>query len=325
METDGKREGAACFRLEVEAKATGLRLDAYLARRELRPGVTRSLVQRLIQAGNVLVGGQARKSGYRVRAGELIEVCLPPPKPSVLRPEEVAFQILYEDEDLAVIAKPPGIVVHPACGNETGTLVHGLLLRCSSLSGISGEQRPGIVHRLDKGTSGVMVVAKNDRSHQALSAQFKERRVEKIYRALVEGRMAAESGRIDLPIGRHPVQRKKMAVLPVGGREAATNWRVLEELPGASYLEIRLETGRTHQIRVHLDHLGHPVVGDTLYGPKKQHVLGVEVARQCLHAYQLSFFHPVSGERLTFRAPVWPDMEEILNCLRRSVWESRDG
>jgi 23S rRNA pseudouridine1911/1915/1917 synthase len=314
-----KTEGAECFLFEVEARAAGQRLDAYLARRELRPGLTRSMLQQLIRTGFVVVGGQERKSGYRVQAGDVVKVCPPPPRPSALVPEEIAFQMLFEDGDLAVIAKPPGLVVHPACGNETGTLVHGLLFRCDNLSGISGEQRPGIVHRLDKDTSGVMVIAKNDRSHQALCAQFKERQVEKIYRTLVEGRMAAAKGRIEMPIGRHPVQRKKMAVLPDGGRAAVTNWRVLEELADYSYLEIRIETGRTHQIRVHLAHLGHPVVGDPLYGRKKAQSGGADAPRQCLHSYQLTFSHPASGERLTFRAAVWPDMEAILTRLRENA------
>jgi 23S rRNA pseudouridine1911/1915/1917 synthase len=316
IKPDEKKGEAECFRFEVQPQTAGQRLDSYLAQRELQPGLTRSMMQQLIRAGHVLVAGQKRKSSYRIQAGDLIEVCPPPPKPSALVPEEVPFQILYDDEHLAVIVKPPGVVVHPACGNETGTLVHGLLFRCANLSGISGEQRPGIVHRLDKDTSGVMVIAKNDHSHQALSTQFKERRVEKIYRALVEGRMEATSGRIDLPIGRHPVQRKKMAVLPAG-RLAVTNWHVLEEFADSTYLEIRLETGRTHQIRVHLAHIGHPVIGDPLYGHKKLK----NSHRQCLHAHQLSFFHPASGERLTFLAPLWPDMEGILARLRDSAAE----
>ncbi|MDA8164144.1 MAG: RluA family pseudouridine synthase [Desulfobacteraceae bacterium] len=307
-------EGEKHFLLEVSAKATGQRLDAFLARLEVQPGLTRSMLQQLIRNGHVVVGGQERKSGYRVQTGDVIELRMPPPSPSALVPEEVEFQVLFEDEDLAVIAKPPGLVVHPACGNETGTLVHGLLFRCANLSGISGEERPGIVHRLDKDTSGVMVIAKNDRSHQDLCAQFKERRVEKIYLALVADRMGAENGRIELPIGRHPVHRKKMAVLPAGGRAAVTNWWVLEELAECSFLQIRLETGRTHQIRVHLAHLGHPVIGDPLYGGNRSS--RVSAPRQCLHSYQLSFFHPATKERLTFRSEVWPDMEAILTRLR---------
>jgi 23S rRNA pseudouridine1911/1915/1917 synthase len=180
-------------------------------------------------------------------------------------------------------------------------------------------QRPGIVHRLDKDTSGVMVIAKNDRSHQALSRQFKDRKVEKIYLALVDGRMARESGRVQLPIGRHPVQRQKMAVLTTGGREAVTNYRVVEEFIAHSYLEIRLETGRTHQIRVHLAHLGHPVAGDSVYGRKKNGPAAIGIERQCLHAFRLGFTHPATGELLVFQADVWPDMEKTLHGLRNSA------
>jgi 23S rRNA pseudouridine1911/1915/1917 synthase len=307
------------FAVEIDRGTAGQRLDAFLARLSLRPAMTRSMLQQLIRDGFITVCGQGRKSGYRLQEGDLVEVLLPPPRLSALTPEEIDFQVLYEDDELVVVSKPPGLVVHPACGNETGTLVHGLLFRCGNLAGISGEQRPGIVHRLDKDTSGVMVIAKNDQAHQALASQFKDRRVEKIYHALVNGRLAGESGRVVASIGRHRVHRQKMAVLPVGGREAVTNWRVLERFTANTYLEIRLETGRTHQIRVHLAHLGHPVTGDPVYGGKIREDGGLKVNRQCLHAFRLSFTHPLTGEWLSFQAPVWPDMEDVLRYLREKT------
>jgi 23S rRNA pseudouridine1911/1915/1917 synthase len=322
MTAGDQNTAGECFAFEIDRDAVGQRLDAFLARMSLRPAMTRSMLQQLIRDGFVTVCSQVRKSGYRLQEGDLVEVLLPPSRPSALTPEEIEFRILYEDDELVVVSKPPGLVVHPACGNETGTLVHGLLFRCGNLAGISGEQRPGIVHRLDKDTSGVMVIAKNDRAHQALATQFKDRRVEKIYRALVNGRLAEEGGRIVAPIGRHPVQRQKMAVLPAGGREAVTNWRVLERFTANTYLEIRLETGRTHQIRVHLAHLGHPITGDPVYGGKIKGGEDLKINRQCLHAFRLSFTHPLTGEWLAFQAPVWPDMEEILRYLReKAAWE----
>jgi 23S rRNA pseudouridine1911/1915/1917 synthase len=309
------------FRLEIDIKAAGQRLDAFLARLNLRPAMTRSMLQQIIRDGFVTVGGQIRKSGYRLQESEVVEVQLPEPKSSTLIPENIDYQMLHEDDELVVISKPPGLVVHPACGNETGTLVHGLLFRCDNLAGIGGVRRPGIVHRLDRDTSGVMVIAKNDAAHQALARQFKDRRVEKVYRALVDGRMAVENGRIEAAIGRHPVHRRKMAVLPSGGREAATNWRVLERFNTCSYLEIRPETGRTHQIRVHLAHLGYPVSGDPVYGRKRKDPASPSFQRQCLHAFRLGFAHPATGEWLLFQAPVWPDMEKILQALREECWQ----
>jgi 23S rRNA pseudouridine1911/1915/1917 synthase len=307
------------FEYEIDRGSAGQRLDAFLARMSLRPAMTRSMLQQLILDGFVTVCGQNRKSGCRLQEGDLVKVLLPPSRPSAMIPEEIDFQVIYEDDELVVVSKPPGLVVHPACGNETGTLVHGLLFHCQSLAGISGEQRPGIVHRLDKDTSGVIVVAKNDQAHQALTSQFKDRRVKKIYRALVNGCLPEESGRVTAPIGRHPVHRQKMAVLPVGGREAVTNWRVRERFATHTYLEIRLETGRTHQIRVHLAHIGHSVTGDQVYGGKCSEALDLRVNRQCLHAFRLGFTHPLSGEWLEFEAPVWPDIEEVLRCLREQA------
>jgi 23S rRNA pseudouridine1911/1915/1917 synthase len=218
-----------------------------------------------------------------------------------------------------VLAKPPGLVVHPAAGHKKGTLVHGLLAHCDDLPGISGVERPGIVHRLDKDTSGVMVIAKSDRTHGSLVELFKTRQVEKVYRAIVIGRPTKQRGCISLPIGRHRGNRKKMAVLEHGGRDAVTCWSVLEEIGDMTYIEVRPETGRTHQIRVHMAHMGHPVAGDALYGGSrgvKQAPAELNIKRQCLHAYSLAFTHPVTGRALKFTSPVWPDMQAVLAKLR---------
>ncbi len=235
----------------------------------------------------------------------MVTVTEPPAEPSLLAPEEIPLDVLYEDEDLLVINKPPGLVVHPAAGHARHTLVHALLAHCTTLSGIGGEQRPGIVHRLDKDTSGCLVVAKNDAAHAHLSRQFAGRTVTKIYLALVQGYFAGvRSGSIDNPIGRHPVDRKKMAVLDRGGRASRTTWLVAQDLPGVgSVVECTLHTGRTHQIRVHLKHLGHPLLGDALYAPR----LVGQYPRQMLHAWKLGFKHPRTGERMNFCSPLPED------------------
>jgi 23S rRNA pseudouridine1911/1915/1917 synthase len=296
----------------------GQRLDLYLASQLESEGLTRSRIQQLIRDEKVLVNGIARKSKYLLQAGDTLEVTIPPKPSSYLVGEPVDFVVLYEDEDLIVLVKPPGIVVHPASGHRTATLVHGLLHHCGGLSGINGELRPGIVHRLDKDTSGVMVVAKNDFAHQALADQFKRRAVKKIYQALVHGRPTYQSGRVDLPIGRHPVHRKKMAIRD-DGREAVTNWKVLERFAqGMTLLELDLETGRTHQIRVHMATLSFPVAGDSVYGRKNSHCAAMGITRQCLHAHTLAFSHPRTGENLRFTAPLWPDMLYTLELLRQA-------
>ncbi|MFQ6757282.1 MAG: RluA family pseudouridine synthase [Deltaproteobacteria bacterium] len=296
----------------------GQRLDQYLASRFEREGLTRSRIQQLIRSGMVLVNGIPLKAKHILQAGDALTVTIPPQLPSHLIPEQVDFVTLHEDEDLIVLIKPPGVVVHPAAGHSTATLVHGLLHHCGGLSGINGELRPGIVHRLDKDTSGVMVVAKTDYAHQSLAAQFKEREVTKIYQALVDGRLIGESGRVALPIGRHPVHRKKMAIRE-DGREAVTNWRVLERFAqGLALLELGLETGRTHQIRVHMAALSHPVAGDPVYGRKNPCYQELGITRQCLHAHTLAFSHPRTGEDLRFTAPLWPDMLQALELLRQA-------
>jgi 23S rRNA pseudouridine1911/1915/1917 synthase len=306
------------FEFIVPREREGQRLDLFLV--EMLPDLSRSRLSSLIRAEFILVNGSTSKAANRLKNGDLIEVTVPPPEPLEIRPEKVDFSILHEDDDLLVIAKPPGVVVHPACGHKEGTLVHGLLNHCKNLSGISGVERPGIVHRLDKDTSGVMVIAKSDRSHHGLVELFKSRQVKKVYHAIVVQRPGTRKGCVSKPIGRHRGNRKKMAVLEHGGRDAVTRWTVLEEFPyNMTYIEVRPETGRTHQIRVHMAFLGHPVAGDGLYGGK--HLMTpiecVSVKRQCLHAYSLSFQHPVTDELMEFVSPVWSDMQAILDNLRQ--------
>jgi len=305
-----------CFSLVVPDGREGRRLDHYLV--EMLPDISRSRLSSLIRQGFILVNNGSSKAGNRLRAGDRIEVTVPPPEPAALEPERVEFGVLHEDDDLLVIAKPPGIVVHPASGHKRGTLVHGLLAHCDNLSGISGVERPGIVHRLDKDTSGVMVIAKSDKSHQGLVQLFKTRQVKKVYHAIVVGRPGSMAGRISQPIGRHRSNRKKMAVLQHGGREALTCWSILEKFEAMTYLEVRPATGRTHQIRVHMAYLGLPLAGDVLYGNKQQQRLNdtFGIKRQCLHAYSLAFIHPVTGKHLEFIAPVWPDMLAVLGRIR---------
>jgi 23S rRNA pseudouridine1911/1915/1917 synthase len=301
----------------VPREREGQRLDHYLV--EMVPDVSRSRLSNLIQNGFILVNERASKAANRLKGADRIEVTLPPPEPLAITPEKVEFTVLYEDEDLLVIAKPPGIVVHPASGHKKGTLVHGLLAHCVNLSGISGVERPGIVHRLDKDTSGVMVIAKSDKTHHGLVDLFKTRQVKKVYHAIVVGRPGTQKGCISQAIGRHRSNRKKMAVLQHGGRDAATCWSVLEEFSdNLTYLEVRPATGRTHQIRVHMAYQGLPVAGDALYGNKQQKQINDTycIERQCLHAYSLSFAHPVTGKLLEFISPVWPDMQAILVKLR---------
>ena len=298
----------------------GQRLDHYLV--EMVPTVSRSRLGKLIRHGFILVNGSTSKAGNRLKGGDSITVNLPKPEPVAIEPEEVSFKVLFEDKDILVIAKPPGVVVHPAAGHKKGTLVHGLLNHCDSLPGINGVERPGIVHRLDKDTSGVMVIAKTEKSHHGLVELFKMRKVKKVYHAIVVGRPDSRQGSVTLPIGRHRSNRKKMAVLQHGGREAVTSWAILEKFAEPlTYLEVRPETGRTHQIRVHMAHLGYPIAGDALYGSKLQKQLNEKfcIERQCLHAYSLNFTHPVTGELLTFVSPVWPDMQAILEKIREVI------
>jgi 23S rRNA pseudouridine1911/1915/1917 synthase len=283
----------------------GRRLDVFVSEVS---GLSRARVQRLIEEGHVLVDGRAQKARHRVDAGESIQLHLPPTIPLELIPEQISLDILYEDDDLIVLNKPAGMVVHPGAGRRSGTLVHALLAHCERLPGIGGVERPGIVHRLDRDTSGALVVAKTEVAHFSLSGQFKARMVKKRYLALVHGDLRQEHGRIEAPIGRREHDRKRMGVRIRDGREARTIYRVLRRLPGMTLLALDLETGRTHQIRVHLAHIGHPVVGDQVYGGRRERRRAASdepsVERQMLHAWRLGFSHPTRGVWVEFSAPI---------------------
>lgn len=291
----------------------GARLDAFLAGKMEK---TRSSVQKLIEEENVRLNGAPAAKNARLREGDRVEATEPPPEVLDVKPQNIPLDIVYEDQDLLVVNKPKGMVVHPAAGNPDGTLVNALLFHCGdSLSGINGVIRPGIVHRIDKDTSGLLIVAKNDRAHQSLAEQIAVHSFTRIYNAVVYGIVKEEEGTVSAPIGRHPTDRKRMAVLSSGGREAVTHYRVLERFPGFTLVECRLETGRTHQIRVHMAHIGHPVAGDPVYGPKK---CITELQGQCLHARVIGFIHPVTGEYLEFDSGLPPYFERFLEKLRRS-------
>ncbi len=295
----------------LTADRSGERADAALAR--LSGTLTRSAAQRLLEAGQVTSHGRVLKKNDRLEAGDPLEVEIPAPQPLELSAEDIPLDIVYEDGDLIVLNKPKGLVVHPAAGHWSGTLVNALLHHCrDSLSGINGALRPGIVHRIDKDTSGLLVVAKNDFAHQNLAAQLQDHSLAREYVCLVTGGMRADSGTVDAPIGRHPTDRKRMAVV-ADGRSAVTHWQVLERFSGYTLLKCRLETGRTHQIRVHMAHIGHPIVGDMVYGRKKPE-LGQDT--QCLHARAITFRHPRSGETVTLTCPLPPYLEALIHQLR---------
>jgi 23S rRNA pseudouridine1911/1915/1917 synthase len=294
--------------LKISPEEAGRRLDQVLAARF--PELSRGRLQSLIKEGHVLRGDRAFKPGHKTREGEVFTVREPALKPVETLPENIPLQVLYEDDDLIVVNKPPGLVVHPGAGNTSGTLVNALLHHCDDLSGIGGEERPGIVHRLDKETSGCMVAAKNDFAHQALSSQFEQRTTRKIYLAVTRGGFQENAGSIRKPIFRHPVHRKKMAVVEEGrGRPAWTDYRVLAENREhhAALVQCLPRTGRTHQIRVHLASINHPLFGDDLYGGAEAR----RAARQLLHSWQLEFEHPRTAERLNFRASVPEDIPRL--------------
>ena len=313
------------FAFRVGHAQAGWRLDTLVASEV--DHCSRSFAATLIRQGCISIDGLAKKPGYAVKAGEIVSGKIAPPEPSNFLPENIPLHILYEDPELLVVNKAPGMVVHPAPGHHTGTLVNALMHHCPDLAGISGSLRPGIVHRLDKDTSGALVVAKNSRAMHHLAAQFKSREVRKKYVALVYGVPREGAGSLDDPIGRHPVDRKKMSVTTHTPRSALTLWRVLEQFKGACLLELDIRTGRTHQIRVHCKTMGHPVIGDPVYGNHgdKKRLASVSpelgravmaLNRQMLHAWQLSFNHPVTGERMTMEAPIALDMTRLISRFR---------
>jgi len=290
-------ENSQVYTAVVPPEREGERLDVFTA--ELAD-ITRSRAGTLIRQGSAIVDGATQtKAGFKLKAGAAVRLEVPPATPVAVEAEDIALDILYQDDDLAVVFKPSGMVVHPAAGNENGTLVNALLKHLDNLSGIGGEIRPGIVHRIDKDTSGLLLVAKNDFSHVALSEQIRAHTVKRAYRAIVIGGFREDAGTVEGPIGRHPTDRKRMAIVP-GGRDATTHWTALEPLRGATLIEARLTTGRTHQIRVHMASIGHPVLGDPVYGPKKS-PYPVE-GGQLLHAFRLGFVHPRTGEEMLFEA-----------------------
>jgi 23S rRNA pseudouridine1911/1915/1917 synthase len=287
--------------LQVTGKGRGMRLDRFLA--DQLPHYSRSRLQTLIRQGHVMLNERKSRPREMLHTGDVIRLVEPPLEKIATAPENIPLNILFEDDDLLVINKPAGMVVHPGAGNTSRTLVNALLTHCRTLSGIGGKERPGIVHRLDKETSGCLVVAKNDATHHNLSRQFADRTVEKIYLALVAGTMPKPHGIIDLSIGRHPKHRQRMAVNKQRGRSARTDYRVVESRGRISLIECVLHSGRTHQIRVHLHHLGHPILGDKVYGRQRS----CEFVRQMLHAWKLGFAHPRDGKWLTFEAPAPAD------------------
>ena len=311
----------ASFAIRVDQNHAGSRLDTLVAAQVA--DCSRSFAAALIQQGAITVDGIARKAAYLVKAGETVSGTIPKPETPIFQPEDIPLEILHEDAELLVVNKAPGMVVHPAPGHTSGTLVNALMHHCPDLPGISGSLRPGIVHRLDRDTTGALVVAKTDRCMHGLAAQFKSREVGKRYLALVYGDMKADRGRIERPIGRHPTDRKKMSVHSRTPRLALTEWKIHQRFDGISLLEVDLHTGRTHQIRVHCHAIGHPVVGDPIYANRgSQRQLSARnraifevvnpLRRQMLHAWRLTIAHPVSGKTLTVTAPLPPDMDRLL-------------
>ena len=289
-----------------------MRLDKYLA--EQFPEQTRSYLQKLIKDGEVLVNGKSVKTGYQLSKGDEVSVNIPEPKELDVAPQKMDLDIVYEDEDVILINKPKGMVVHPAPGHTTDTLVNGLLYHCKdNLSGINGVARPGIVHRIDRDTTGILIVCKNDMSHNSIAAQLKEHSINRRYRALVHGNLKENQGTVEGPIGRHPIDRKKMAINEKNGKPAVTHYTVLERFGNYTLIECVLETGRKHQIRVHMSYIGHPLVGDEVYGPAK---CPFKLQGQCLHAMVLGFVHPRTGEYMEFSADLPEYFEELLNKLR---------
>ncbi len=305
------------FTVRIKAENKGERIDSILCKK--LTALTRSAIQRLMREGNITIDSLPVKPSQKLKGGEMISVIIPAPSEISTKAEDIPLEIVYEDSDLLVIDKPAGMVVHPAAGNYSGTLVNALLHHCKDLSGIGGEIRPGIVHRLDKDTSGLIVAAKNDSAHISLSKQLKSRALTRIYKALTRGIPRRMSGIIDASIGRNPLHRKKMAVLKEGGREAVTHYRVEEKFAGYALIELSLKTGRTHQIRVHLKSVNCPLLGDATYGhgiTEKEKRMGLRLGRQALHAETIKFIHPAKGEEMEFHSPLPQDMKHAIEVLK---------
>ena len=300
------------IRLRASEESKNQRLDAFLA--SSLDGLTRSQATRLIESGEVAVNGRAVSKSYKLAGGEDIAVTLPEPEPVEAVPQDIPLDVVYEDADVIVVNKPSGMVVHPAPGHPDGTLVNALLYHCAgTLSGIGGALRPGIVHRIDRDTSGLIIAAKNDAAHQYLSAQLADHTLARTYECIVVGALREDRGTVDAPIARHPTDRKRMAVV-AGGREAVTHWEVIARYPGYTHVRCRLETGRTHQIRVHMAYIGHPILGDTVYGAKKE-VPGL--TGQCLHAVGLRFLHPRTHEVVELSCPLPDEFTRMLQKIRK--------
>ena len=300
------------IRLRASEESKNQRLDAFLA--SSLDGLTRSQATRLIESGEVAVNGRAVSKSYKLAGGEDVAVTLPEPEPVEAVPQDIPLDVVYEDADVIVVNKPSGMVVHPAPGHPDGTLVNALLYHCAgTLSGIGGALRPGIVHRIDRDTSGLIIAAKNDAAHQYLSAQLADHTLARTYECIVVGKLREDRGTVDAPIARHPTDRKRMAVV-AGGREAVTHWEVIARYPGYTHVRCRLETGRTHQIRVHMAYIGHPILGDTVYGAKKE-VPGL--TGQCLHAVGLRFLHPRTHEVVELSCPLPDEFTRMLQKIRK--------
>ena len=301
--------------LNLRVDQADRRVDQFLA--DALPQLTRSAAQKLLEEGAVTLNGRPVKKNYKTVSGDVLVVVLPDPAPVDIVPQDIPLDVVYEDEDVIAVNKPVGLVVHPAAGHPDGTLVNALLYHCGdSLSGINGALRPGIVHRIDRDTSGLIIAAKNDFAHLALAEQLQDHSLYREYEAVCVGNLKEDQGTVNAPIARHPTDRKKMAVNFLQGREAITHWAVLERFPGYAHIQCRLETGRTHQIRVHMAHIGHPLLGDVVYGSKKPYP---GLAGQCLHARRLSFIHPRTGERLTLECPLPPWFQDVLTKLGHLV------
>ncbi len=295
-------------KLILEADETGKRLDAYLAE---NTELTRTRIQQLIKEENIKVNDKKTKSSYKIEMGDTIKVFIPEKKEIDLVPQNISINILYEDNDIAVIDKKAGLVIHPSYGHESGTLVNAIMFHINDLSGINGEIRPGIVHRLDKDTSGLIIIAKNDKAHNKLSEMFKNKEINKTYLAIVKGSLGKDTGRLETQMGRDLKDRKKMSVLKTGGKTAITNYEVLDKNDKFSLVRVNIETGRTHQIRVHMKYLGYPILGDSVYGKESK-----SVKRQMLHAYKLEFIHPVTGKEMIIKSEIPKDFSEVLERIK---------